>query len=91
MLSGSALMDGAMLVIAANEVCPQPPQTKEHLMALELIGIKRIVIVQNKIDVVTQSEALEHYKQIKRFIKAPSPRTRPSYRSPRRKESISVS
>jgi len=68
MLSGSALMDGAMLVIAANESCPQP-QTKEHLMALELIGINRIVIVQNKIDVVTQAEALEHYKQIKRFIK----------------------
>lgn len=68
MLSGSALMDGAMLVIAANEACPQP-QTKEHLMALELIGIKKIVIVQNKIDVVTQAEVLEHYKQIKRFIK----------------------
>ena len=68
MLSGSALMDGAMLVIAANEACPQP-QTKEHLMALELIGIRKIVIVQNKIDVVTQAEALEHYKQIKRFIK----------------------
>lgn len=68
MLSGSALMDGAMLVIAANESCPQP-QTKEHLMALELIGIKKIVIAQNKIDVVTQAEALEHYKQIKEFIK----------------------
>ncbi|WP_292730564.1 translation initiation factor IF-2 subunit gamma [Methanoculleus sp.] len=68
MLSGSALMDGAMLVIAANEVCPQP-QTKEHLMALELIGIKKIVIVQNKIDVVSQAVAQEHYKQIKRFIK----------------------
>jgi len=37
MLSGSALMDGAMLVIAASEKCPQP-QTKEHLMALELVG-----------------------------------------------------
>lgn len=68
MLSGSALMDGAILVIAANESCPQP-QTKEHLMALELIGIEKIVIIQNKIDVVTQAEALEHYKQIKRFIK----------------------
>ena len=56
MLSGSALMDGAMLVIAANEKCPQP-QTKEHLMALELVGIKNIVIVQNKIDVVSQKEA----------------------------------
>lgn len=68
MLSGSALMDGAMLVIAANEVCPQP-QTKEHLMALELVGIKNIVIVQNKIDVVTAKEARSHYDQIKKFIK----------------------
>ncbi|TAJ45648.1 translation initiation factor IF-2 subunit gamma [Methanofollis fontis] len=68
MLSGSALMDGAMLVIAANEPCPQP-QTKEHLMALELVGIKNIVIVQNKIDVVSQADALKHYKQIKKFVK----------------------
>ncbi len=68
MLSGSALMDGAMLVIAANETCPQP-QTKEHLMALELVGIKKIVIVQNKIDVVTQNAARSHYEQIKKFIK----------------------
>ncbi len=68
MLSGSALMDGAMLVIAANENCPQP-QTKEHLMALELVGIRKIVIVQNKIDVVTQNAAKAHYDQIKKFIK----------------------
>ena len=65
MLSGSAIMDGAMLIIAANEPCPQP-QTKEHLMALELTGIKNIVIVQNKIDVVPQKQALENYKQILR-------------------------
>ncbi len=68
MLSGSALMDGAMLVIAANEPCPQP-QTKEHLMALELVGIKNIVIVQNKIDVVSQKDALKHYEQIRAFVK----------------------
>ena len=68
MLSGSALMDGAMLVIAANEKCPQP-QTKEHLMALELVGIENIVIVQNKIDVVSQEQALAHYKEIKKFVK----------------------
>lgn len=68
MLSGSALMDGAMLVIAANEKCPQP-QTKEHLMALELVGIENIVIVQNKIDVVSQEEAVKHYHQIKEFTR----------------------
>ncbi len=68
MLSGSALMDGAMLVIAASEKCPQP-QTKEHLMALELVGIKNIVIVQSKIDVVSQKEAIDNYHEIKAFIK----------------------
>ena len=68
MLSGSALMDGAMLVISASERCPQP-QTKEHLMALELVGISRIVIVQNKIDVVSQKDAITNYEQIKAFIK----------------------
>ncbi|MGI6471952.1 MAG: translation initiation factor IF-2 subunit gamma [Candidatus Methanomethylophilaceae archaeon] len=68
MLSGAALMDGALLLIAANEKCPQP-QTKEHLMALSIIGIERIVIVQNKIDIVTKEQAIENYKQIKEFVK----------------------
>ncbi|HIQ32090.1 MAG TPA: translation initiation factor IF-2 subunit gamma [Methanothermococcus okinawensis] len=67
MLSGASLMDGAILVIAANEECPQP-QTKEHLMALDVLGIKNIVIVQNKIDLVTEERAKENYQQIKRFI-----------------------
>jgi translation initiation factor 2 subunit 3 len=68
MLSGAAIMDGAALLIAANEKCPQP-QTKEHLMALDIIGVKNIVIVQNKIDLVTKEQALENYKQIKEFVK----------------------
>jgi len=45
MLSGAAIMDGALLVIAADEACPQP-QTREHLAAAEIVGIKNIVIVQ---------------------------------------------
>ncbi|MCK5261591.1 MAG: GTP-binding protein, partial [Thermoplasmatales archaeon] len=53
MLSGAAIMDGAVLVIAANEQCPQP-QTREHLTALEIAGTKNIVIVQNKIDLVSE-------------------------------------
>ena len=68
MLSGAALMDGAILLVAANERCPQP-QTKEHLMALEIIGIEKIIIVQNKIDIVTREQAVENYKQIKEFVK----------------------
>jgi len=68
MLSGAALMDGALLLVAANEKCPQP-QTKEHLMALQIAGAKNIVIVQNKIDLVTQERALENYKEIQAFVK----------------------
>ena len=68
MLSGAAIMDGAILVIAANEVCPQP-QTREHLMALEIIGAKRIIIVQNKIDLVSEEDAITNYQQIVKFVK----------------------
>ncbi len=67
MLSGATLMDGAVLVIAANEKCPRP-QTKEHLMALEIIGVDKIVIAQNKIDIVSKERILENYQEIKQFI-----------------------
>lgn len=67
MLSGAAIMDGAVLVIAANEECPQP-QTEEHLMALDVIGVENIVIVQNKIDLVSEEAARENYRQIREFI-----------------------
>jgi len=67
-LSGARLMDGAILLIAANEKCPQP-QTREHLAALEVVGIKNVVIVQNKLDLVTRERAMESYKEIKNFVK----------------------
>lgn len=67
MLSGAALMDGAILVVAANEPCPQP-QTQEHLVALEIIGVKNIVVVQNKVDVVSRERAIESYNEIKKFL-----------------------
>ena len=68
MLSGAAIMDGALVMVAANEKCPQP-QTIEHIMALDILGIKNIILVQNKIDLVDEKEALENYKQIKDFLK----------------------
>ncbi len=68
MLSGAAVMDGAILVIAADEPCPQP-QTREHLAAMEIIGVKDIVIAQNKIDVVSKERAERSYQEIQRFVK----------------------
>ena len=68
MLSGAAIIDAALLLISANEKCPQP-QTKEHLMALEILGIKNIIIIQNKIDLVSKNEVIKNYKEIKEFTK----------------------
>jgi len=67
MLSGAAIIDAAILVIAANEGIK--PQTSEHLLALEAKKIKNIIIVQNKIDLVSKEKALENYKEIKQFTK----------------------
>ncbi len=68
MLSGAAIMDGALLIVAANEKCPQP-QTKEHLMALDVIGVKKVIVVQNKIDIVTEEQAKKNYEEIRQFVK----------------------
>lgn len=68
MLSGAAIVDGAILLIAANEKCPQP-QTREHLMALQIAGIKNILIVQNKVDLTTHEESLKNHQQIREFLK----------------------
>jgi len=67
MISGAAIMDGAILLIAADEKCPQP-QTEEHLKALEIAGVEDIIIVQNKIDLVTEEQALQNYREIKAFV-----------------------
>jgi translation initiation factor 2 subunit 3 len=67
MLSGAAIMDAAILVVAANEGIK--PQTREHLVALKAKNIENIIIVQNKIDLVSKEEAVTSYKEIKEFVK----------------------
>jgi translation initiation factor 2 subunit 3 len=68
MLSGAAVMDGAILVIAADEPCPQP-QTREHLAAIQVVGIDKMIIVQNKIDIVDEKRVLESHREITEFVK----------------------
>lgn len=67
MLSGAAIIDAAILVVAANEGIK--PQTREHFAALQAKSIKNIIIVQNKIDLVSKEKAYENYKKIKEFVK----------------------
>jgi len=66
MLSGAAIMDAAVLVISADEGIR--PQTKEHLIALKAKKIKNIIIVQNKIDLVSKEDSIKSYKKIKEFV-----------------------
>jgi len=68
MLSGAALIDGALLVLAADAKCPQP-QDREHLAAADIVGIKNIVVVQNKIDITSKKRAIENFQEIKEFVK----------------------
>lgn len=68
MISGASIMDGALLLVAANETCPQP-QTREHLMALEIAGIENVVVVQNKVDLVSRERAVESHEEIQAFLK----------------------
>jgi translation initiation factor 2 subunit 3 len=67
MLSGAAIMDGALIVIAANEPVPQP-QTKEHIQALQMIGVRNVVVVQNKVDLVTYAQAMENADKVRSFL-----------------------
>ncbi len=67
MLSGAAIMDGALLLVAANEKVPQP-QTREHLYALDIIGVRKVVVVQNKIDLLTAEAAETNQREIVEFL-----------------------
>jgi translation initiation factor 2 subunit 3 len=67
MLNGAAVMDAALLLIAGNEQCPQP-QTSEHLAAVEIMKLQHIIILQNKIDLVKETQAREQHGQILDFV-----------------------
>ncbi|THC99881.1 hypothetical protein EYZ11_000693 [Aspergillus tanneri] len=68
MLSGAAVMDAALLLIAGNETCPQP-QTSEHLAAIEIMKLSHIIILQNKVDLMREEGAMQHYQSILKFIR----------------------
>ncbi|MDE1845700.1 MAG: translation initiation factor IF-2 subunit gamma [Candidatus Micrarchaeota archaeon] len=66
-IAGSNIIDAVMFVISATEPCPMP-QTREHLMLISSLGIKRIIVVQTKVDIVGKEKAKVHYEQIKKFL-----------------------
>lgn len=68
MLNGTAVMDCAMMVIAANEKIPQP-QTQEHLIAAEMMGLNNIILIQNKIDLVNRQSVETNAEEILEWVK----------------------
>lgn len=71
MINGAAVMDAALLLIAGNEDCPQP-QTSEHLAAVEIMKLQTIIVLQNKVDLITKERSIEQYKAIKDFLQGTS-------------------
>ncbi|MBK0370473.1 elongation factor Tu [Flavobacterium agrisoli] len=57
MVTGAAQMDGAILVVAATD--GPMPQTREHILLGRQVGIPRIVVFMNKVDMVDDPELLE--------------------------------
>src|SRR6516164_2787444 len=57
MITGAAQMDGAILVVAAND--GPMPQTREHVLLARQVGVPRIVVYMNKCDTVDDPELLE--------------------------------
>ncbi|EUD65780.1 eukaryotic translation initiation factor 2 subunit 3, X-linked [Plasmodium inui San Antonio 1] len=67
MLNGAAVMDAALLLVAGNESCPQP-QTSEHLAAVEIMRLKHILILQNKVELIKEEQALKQQEEIRNFV-----------------------
>ena len=57
MVTGAAQMDGAILVVAATD--GPMPQTREHILLGRQVGVPRIVVFMNKVDMVDDPELLE--------------------------------
>ncbi|MGB8910119.1 MAG: elongation factor Tu, partial [Candidatus Cybelea sp.] len=57
MITGAAQMDGAILVVAASD--GPMPQTREHILLMRQVGVPRIIVFLNKVDMVDDEELLE--------------------------------
>lgn len=57
MITGASSMDGAVIVVAASD--GQMPQTREHLLLARQVGVQKIVVFVNKVDLIEDQEMLE--------------------------------
>ncbi|KAF1939603.1 P-loop containing nucleoside triphosphate hydrolase protein [Clathrospora elynae] len=71
MLMGTSVMDAALLIISAEEECPQP-QTWEHLTTIETLRLTSVVMVQSKLDRMAADTARKYVEQVRAFLKGTS-------------------
>jgi translation initiation factor 2 subunit 3 len=69
MLAGAAVMDAALLLVAGNQPYPQP-QTREHLIAVDIMKLEHIIVLQNKIDIVwkDKNSVQKQHDEIKKSL-----------------------
>ena len=73
MLAGAAVMDAALLLVAGNQPYPQP-QTREHLIAVDIMRLEHIIVLQNKIDIVMKDkvQVIKQQEEIKKSLSSGS-------------------
>ncbi len=64
MMSNIRLMDGIILVVSAAEPIEKKPQLLQHIMAIKMSKIKNVIVLLNKLDLVTKKVALERYSAL---------------------------
>mmetsp|Transcript_26049 Transcript_26049/g.32511 ORF Transcript_26049/g.32511 Transcript_26049/m.32511 type:complete len:376 (-) Transcript_26049:547-1674(-) len=73
MLAGAAVMDAALLLVAGDQPYPQP-QTREHLIAVDIMRLEHIIVLQNKIDLVIKDKVAvtKQQEEIKKSLSGAS-------------------
>jgi len=65
MVRGTSVMDGALVVTDVTQV-PHQRQTLEHLAILEILGVTRVLVIQNKCDLVPRATCWAHWQELTR-------------------------
>jgi len=68
MIGGTSVMDAAFLLVAGNEEQVPQPQTYEHLLAISNTDLSNILVLQNKLDLITEEKCQENLDKIKAFL-----------------------
>lgn len=69
MMSGANLMDYGIVVVAGNQCIEDQPQLRQHILTAKIVGLKKLIFVLNKIDLITRTLAQERKYQLEEYLK----------------------